>query len=485
METSKNTWTLESLTFKEQKAIHEASIEILWECGVRVEQKAAADIFQKAGALVSKEGKLYRVKLPRHLVEESIKNAPASFTMHARDPRHNHEVKNGSLSYVAGFGEHVKIVDAFQKEPRKTTKQDLINICKIQDSNDVFKIANRAACSGDKPSEYQSVHNYHAMVQGTSKHCVLGFNGKKCARIIIDMAQAIAGGAQELKKKPPLTCFVSPTSPLFLVSEATEAMIEAIPRGIGIAVSPMILSGATGPATSLGTAVQHNCELLMTITLAQCIRRGTHCIMINCSTIMDLRKAIGPVGVVEKVLNSLSTISMGAYYKIPTWAGAGATDSKLPDAQMGCDFSLTALPSTLANANIIYGLGASDSLITFDYAALMIGIEQAQRFLMLKQGINFDHLKENIALIKEVTGSQGSNEYLTHKHTFDQMRSMSTGFLFDRNNREKWMENDSPDASQRAYGQAAKIIGEHEPEPMSREVVSALGKIMNGLVNIG
>ncbi|MBC2704667.1 trimethylamine methyltransferase family protein [Desulfobacula sp.] len=483
MKLLKKRWELGSLTRNEQKAIHEASVDILWNCGIRVEQKAAADIFEQAGAWVSKEGKLYRIKLPRHLVEESMKAAPGSFTMHARNPENSHEIKDGSLSYVAGFGEHIKIIDGFKKEPRSTTKQDLFNICKIQDKSGVFKMANRAACSGDKSSQYQSIHNFHAMLQGTSKHCILGFNGGKCTKIIMDMAQIVAGGPEELKKAPPLTCFVSPTSPLCLVSEATEAMIEAIPRGVGIAITPMILSGASGPATPLGTAIQHNCEFIMTITFAQCIRKGATCIMTNCSTMMDLRKAIAPVGVVEKALNSLITVSMGDYYDIPTWAGAGATDSKLPDAQMGCDFSLTALPATLAGANVVYGLGAVDSLITFDYAALMIGIEQAERFIILRHGISFDPLNETVALIKEITGTKGSNNFLGHKHTFEHMRSMSTGELFNRDNREKWMKNGPIDISERAYLKAASIIAEHEPDPMPLDIASALETIINQLEN--
>ena len=112
MKLLKKRWELGSLTRNEQKAIHEASVDILWNCGIRVEQKAAADIFEQAGAWVSKEGKLYRIKLPRHLVEESMKAAPGSFTMHARNPENSHEIKDGSLSYVAGFGEHIKIIDA-------------------------------------------------------------------------------------------------------------------------------------------------------------------------------------------------------------------------------------------------------------------------------------------------------------------------------------------------------------------------------------
>ncbi|MCG8550679.1 MAG: trimethylamine methyltransferase family protein [Desulfobacterales bacterium] len=462
-------------------AIHQASLDILWDCGIRVEQKEAADVFERAGAQVQTEGNLFRVRLPRELVEASIESTPESFTMHARNPEKNHWVGPGSTTFTAGFGEHVKMIDPKTRTVRATTKQDLINIAKIQDARDVFKFVNRAACSGDKPSRYQSVHNFHALLQGTSKHCILAYNGGRCAKIIVDMAEIVAGGADALMEKPPLTCFVSPTSPLTLVSEATEAMLEAIPRGLGIGITPMILSGASGPATPLGTAIQHNCELLMTITLAQCIRKGAYCIMANCSTMMDLKKAIAPVGVVEKAMSSLTTVAMGQHYNIPTWAGSGVTDAKLADAQMGCDYSLTTLPSVLAGANILYGLGAIDSLISFDYAACMIGVEQAERFMMLKEGVCFDDFDQTVDLIKEVAGPEGSRDYLSHRHTFNHMRAMSSAVIFDRNNRDKWESLGSKDAAERAYQEALDIIENHQVDPLDPQVDQALTQLLDKL----
>lgn len=470
------------LTRDQVTAIHQASLDILRRCGIRVEQKKAADVFRNAGAIVTEEGALFRVKLPADLVEESIASAPGEFVLHARNPEKNHAMTPGSVSFVAGFGEHVKMIDPETREIRATTKEDLINISRIQDSRDVFKFVNRAACSGDQPSRFQSVHNFHAMLQGTSKHCILAYNGGECAKLIVDMAEIVAGGPEALRERPPLTCFVSPTSPLTIVTEASEAMLEAVPRGIGIAITPMLLSGASGPATPLGTAIQHNCELLMMITLAQCLRKGTCCIMSNCSTMMDLRKAIAPVGVVEKALSSLTTVHMGQYYKIPTWAGSGVTDSKLPDAQMGCDFSLTTLPSVLAGANVLYGLGAIDSLITFDYAACMIGAEQAERLMALREGLSFDNFEQTVNLIKEVNGEGGSRDYLTHRHTFEHMRSMSTGMLFNRDNRDKWSSQGAKDTAEAAYAQAMEILRTHEVTPLDPEVEQKLEMFLDKLI---
>ena len=59
-------------------------------------------------------------------------------------------------------------------------------------------------------------------------------------------------------------------------------------------------------------------------------------------------------------------------------------------------------------------------------------------------------------------------EYLTHKHTFSHMRSMSQGDLFNRLNRDAWEKKlrDTP-IEELAYRKAAEIIESHEPMPLA------------------
>lgn len=456
-------WGIRALGPADLDALHEASLHVLEHAGLKVEQPEAAAFFASAGAEVEDRGDHSRVRIPRALVEAAIASAPGSFTLCGRRPEDDFLVEPGATGFTAGYGEHVKVVDIHTGEVRPTLKQDLADITRIQDGLDVIRFAERAAVSGDRYAPVQAVHNFDAMVRNTSKHIFLSASGGANAKTIVAMAQAVAGGADQLRERPILTMLVSPTSPLTLVTECTSAMIVAIEAGLGVVFHVMSLSGASSPATPVGVVVQHNAELLGALVFAQAIRTGARCIFAYNSTMMDLLRSVAPIGVPELALHGVAGIQLAQRYDIPTWAGACASDSKIADAQQGYDFSLTAMPAALAGANVIYGIGALESVITFDYAAMIMGAEQARRILRLVQGIDMAGLDEAVKVIEEV-GPGG--EYVTHDHTFDHMRELSSSSLFDRKPRELWERDGSRTAADRAYEEARKILTTHQPLPL-------------------
>ncbi|MCG8529583.1 MAG: trimethylamine methyltransferase family protein, partial [Desulfovibrionales bacterium] len=101
---------------------------------------------------------------------------------------------------------------------------------------------------------------------------------------------------------------------------------------------------------------------------------------------------------------------------------------------------------------------------TFDYAAMLMGAEQAQRSQQVTSGIPVNDETMALDLIHQV-GPGG--EYMTQKHTFDHMREMSSGKLFNRLNRDAWEKKmaGSPIEDQ-AYAEAKRILDTHEPMPL-------------------
>ena len=456
---------LTAFTDQELEAVHAATLQVLWNTGIKVETPEALDIFEAAGADVQREEKYGMVKIPNYMVEECLAATPKNGMFYGRRPEDDYFTDQNRVAFTAGFGEHVKIIDIDTREVRPTTKEDLGNITRIQDALAVTPVVERAACSGDCTPAAQPVHNYAAMVKNTSKHCFLGFGGKRNTEVIIEIAKAAVGGEENFRHRPTVTGFVCPTSPLTLVNECCESVIACAKGGIGISIIPMSLSGASSPATLAGVMVQHNAEVLSALILAQLTRKGTPCVYCGCDTIMDLRLAGSPVGVPENALLSVAWAKLAQFYRLPSWIGGCASDSKRPDAQQGYDFSLTAMPAALAGANVLFGLGAIDSLITFDYAAMMMGAEQAERILRIVGGIEINDDTMALDLIHEI-GPGG--EYLTHQHTFQHMRSMSQGDLFNRLNRDAWEKKLSDTTIEElAYRKAAEIIDSHEPMPLA------------------
>jgi trimethylamine--corrinoid protein Co-methyltransferase len=473
---SLNGYGINAFTTQELEAIHAATLQIFWNTGIKVETPEALDIFAAAGATVHREEKFGIVKIPGYIVEESIQSTPKIGMFYGRRPEDDYFTDDNRVGFTAGFGESVKIVDPETRKVRPTVKQDLANITRIQDALDVTTVIERAVCSGDCLPAAQPLHNYAAMVENTSKHCFLGFGGGKNAEKIIEIAKIAAGGEEKFMDRPTVTGFVCPTSPLSLVNEACESIIACARGGIGISIIPMSLAGASSPATLAGVVVQHNVEVLSALILAQLTRKGTPCVYCGCSTIMDLRLACSPVGVPEMAQLSVAWAKLAQHYGLPSWVGGCASDSKLPDAQQGYDFTLTAMPAALAGANVIYGLGAIESILTFDYASMLLGAEQAERILQVVSGITVNDETMALDLIHEV-GPGG--EYMTNKHTFQHMRKMSVGKLFNRLNRDTWKKKmkEKPIAEQ-AYDTAKSIIETHKPMPLPEGAMAKINDLI-------
>src|SRR5690349_5697843 len=80
------------LTQEQIERIHEASLEILEEVGLKVRYEPAREVFKQHGCSVEEE----RVKLPRAIVEKYRKMAPSTFTFHARDPKFDKTIPQDS-----------------------------------------------------------------------------------------------------------------------------------------------------------------------------------------------------------------------------------------------------------------------------------------------------------------------------------------------------------------------------------------------------
>src|SRR6266550_6873194 len=79
------------LTDEQEEKIHEQGMRILEEIGIDVLHEEGRKRFEQAGQSVNEE----RVRLDRGFVMEQVQKAPATFTLHARNPANTVEVGGG------------------------------------------------------------------------------------------------------------------------------------------------------------------------------------------------------------------------------------------------------------------------------------------------------------------------------------------------------------------------------------------------------
>lgn len=301
-------------------AIHCATLDVLQHVGVRVDSDEAKDIFASGGAKVDMKTNI--VKIPPYMVEEAVNSAPGTILLAARDPKKDYILESNRVGFV-NFGEGTNVIDPVTRKHRPSKKQDVANAAKMSDYLSEMDISYRAVVAQDCPGPAQALHNAEAIFPNTTKHFFIGADGVRNARKLIAMAEAVAGGTENLKERPLISFNVCPTSLLKLIPECTDVVIEAARAGIPVNIISMAMAGATSPVTLAGTLVTHNAEVLSTIVLSQLSCKGAPCIYASSTTIMDMRHTTAPVGAPELGMISGAVARMAQYYNLPSFVAGG------------------------------------------------------------------------------------------------------------------------------------------------------------------
>lgn len=441
---------------------------------MKVENNEAVEIFRSAGASVGTVKDYAIVKIPPKVVEECIENAPKKVVYYGRDPEKDYVAESGSTTFST-FGECINIFDLDSRECRKTVKKDCEDIALICDYLDEVKVYDRAVNPSDKPTATQALHNAEASFTNIAKHITIGPGSAGILRKMMEMAAACVGGMEAFKKRPIFSSTVCPASPLLLVDDVCDVIIESARQGIGLILYPMPLSGVSAAATLAGTMVSINAEVLSALVLAQLTAKGIPCTYASSSTIFDLKRVVVSLGAPEMALLSMGTTRLAQYYSLPCIASGGMSDSKLSDAQTGYEAGYSALMCALARPNILAGLGTLEQGLTFDYAKLLMDYEMTHVIKKMAGGIGLTDEELALDVIHEI-GPGG--EFLSHEHTFDHMREQSSPKLFSREIRENWLARGGMDLTEKAYREAKNILGAHKPKPLPAGAAEEMRKIL-------
>ena len=311
---------LNGLTDDELGDIHQATLEVLAKTGVFIEADEALEVFDGAGAEIDRRHKI--VKIPPQLVEDAIQSAPSTILLAGRDPKHDKELGTGRVHFT-NFSEGIEVVDPFSGERRAPLKADLENAAKLVDYLDEIDVCEKAVGSSDVPQEVLPLHNAEAMLTHTTKHCCVGPGSGFLLKKLVQMAAIISGGIKKFQKRPILSFTTCPVSPLKLINECCEIIIEAAKSRSIVNILSMAMAGGTSPVTLAGTLVTHNAEVLGGITLNQLVNKGAPVIYGSSTTAMDLKIGAASVGTPECAMISGAVARLARYYALPSYVAGG------------------------------------------------------------------------------------------------------------------------------------------------------------------
>ena len=464
---------LRFLTNDEARDIHVASLEVLESVGMHCPSTKIMEIFERAGAWVDAKEK--RIRIPQSLVEESLKKVPKEIVFCGRNPENDILLEDSRVYFGMGGTPVPYIRDIENGEMRRPTKEDMNQATRLGDALPNIKFLMTIAGAYDVPYEVEYIHEFEALFNNTTKPILYSTPGAYAAQKVLEMAATIAGGREELRRRPILALYTETVSPLSF-SEVNENMIEFAKAGIPVSNGPMPMCGASGPMTLAGTAVQSNAESLAAITLCQLVNPHTPMIYTGWVCAIDPRTSRCAYGSPEFAMGtSIFNTTMGRYYDMPTYGFGGCSDSKLPDAQAGAEVMMNGMLAALGGTNLIHDCGylAGGSIGSMEMA--VVCNEIVGMISRIVRGVDVDEETLAVDVIKNV-GPGG--HYMSQKHTLDHVRELYMPTLFDRESEVTWTKAGSKDVRDMARMKAKQILREHTPTPLPRDVQLRLKEIV-------
>ncbi|RLE07602.1 hypothetical protein DRZ78_02705 [Candidatus Aerophobetes bacterium] len=457
----------------EIRKIHDTSIRILSEIGVKVNNDEILDLLSDAGALVNKETKV--VRIPEHLVMEGIEKSKKEHVLYGRGVGKIAKFGYGKQLFMSTAGQYIWI-DETTKERRPGTLNDSRTAILIGDALEGIDIVGAFVLPAEIPSKVRDIHLYAELIKNTEKPCFTWINNGKTAKYIIEMFKVIAGGEEKLRNKPMVEAFVEPISPLQFGKEGLEILIEFAKLRLPVGFGPMAMTMATAPATLAGTVAQENAEILAGVTISQVISPGLPVTYWGIPHIMDPATGNISFGSPEQGLMAVAITELAKSYGFPVGINVGLTDSKLPDVQNGLERGMTLLLGALAGADIFGHMGIVGADQGASLAELVINDEMISYLRRIMRGFNIN--KETLAfeVIKRVNIG---GHFLEDEHTLKHFRKeLWSPELFDRDSWEIWKQKGGDTILEGAIKKKEMILREHKVRPLDQDIANQIDEIV-------
>jgi trimethylamine--corrinoid protein Co-methyltransferase len=199
------------LSEEDISSIHETSMKVFSEIGIRVQNAEAFEMFYRVASSADRENNI--VKLDQDTVMELISTAPPVITLYGQKPEHTLDV-GGTNVYAGTGGTALYVMDPGKDERRNATLKDLKDIARVVDKLGNIDFFMLPVLPGDVPDEDIDVNRFGAALSYQNKHVTGGVYTIEGIREVIKMAELIAGSPQLLRKRPLVSfvtcCGISP-----------------------------------------------------------------------------------------------------------------------------------------------------------------------------------------------------------------------------------------------------------------------------------
>ena len=431
---------IQFLSEQEIKRIHQSSVQILDEIGMRFPHKQALEAMAEAGARIHDNNV---VKIPEELIVSAIERVPKrkDVILYGQDSKHDISFTNHRPS-LACMTMAVNVIDPFTRRKRPATTEDLAALTRIADQLENIGVNGGLVTPHEVPAKYNDWYTWATTLKNTTKHITGGMRGASCVKDVVKMVVVVLGGDKNrFQDRPSISGWVLTLPPLGIDTESLDALIEMGRHKIPAIISSGPILGASSPVTLAGTIAQAHAEILACITVSQIINPGSPMMYTSFARGIDMRTGNVSMACPEFGMLKVAMAQMGQYLDLPIRMPAMLRDAKVLDAQAGFETGMIATVTGLS-ADLMDAMQLDMDMLV-DFSDLIFCNECMAGIKRMAENLIIDDKSMALDVMRKV--GPGGN-FLGDTHTFRNFRQqLWTPKLMERRNWAAWEKDGAMD----------------------------------------
>ncbi|MBI2441822.1 MAG: trimethylamine methyltransferase family protein [Lentisphaerae bacterium] len=385
--------------------LHEISLRILEEIGVRLEHDRIVERMLKAGARPGAGS--YDIRFPREMVQEQLACAPRAVELADRGRSGVTRLTQNSPSV---YWTSPAMYFWTGAERRALTSDDLGNIARLCEGLEQVQGIMGAALA-DVPPPCRDFTGLRVIAENSRKHIrVLCFTPPGMEAL------------KEMKAVFPGNWFsigFTAHGPLRWTNLALDIFLKSAGAGIPTTINGEPMAGVTGPVSLAGTLAIGNAEILSGIVVNQVLEPGRPVIYnLGLAHVFDMKHATAVTGGPENALFAKASAELGRFYGLPSSSWV-STEALFEDEQAALEKMFGFHTHTANGVSLVWGMGQLESEMTISLGQLVIDNEMIGYVKRYERGFTVDPANLQYDLIR-ATGISGS--FLEAEHTLASFR---------------------------------------------------------------
>lgn len=472
MSSTEETMRLRYLSDEALDDIEGTAHRLLSEVGIVLDHEEARARLHGLGCRIN-NGRTY---LPADVVHRALADVTPHLNVLNRDGSLAFTFGDARIRFHNGGGPPF-IYDLETGRRRPAKLQDVADMTRLLDALPHVDVVVPLFGPQDVPPQLLAVASTEATLRNTRKPVsAAAIDKPQDVAYVVQMAAACCGGLAAYKERPTMSISVSPVSPLTFGKEITASIMAVVQSGTPFYPLPAPSLGATSSITMAGALAQQHAEVLASLVIASATRPGAPVGYSSRISPIDLRTAVSSWGGPEVGITGACAAQLAHQLGLPCDAYGLSTSSTQVDAQFAYERLANAFPPALAGADILSGVGTTESGLAGAFDIAVIDNEIISLIKHVARGCPVNENTLAYDVMRDVILHDGV--FLGEEHT---VRHMREGALWipEISVRSASLESEDDGAVARARSRAAQILQTHEIDPLPDHVSKQLDEIMD------